>query len=86
MADDEEKRHAAISIALEAGAVRVCEFHPGSLLTQEHEREHPYQRGNMRLNRGEFKGVFKSPAEMAEHVKAVIDEAMDFCHWPDCPE
>lgn len=81
----EDKRLASEDIALEAGAVRICEFHPGSFLTQDHEPSRPYQRGNIRLNNGEFKGVFESPTEMAECVKSVIDDATDVCGFPDCP-
>jgi len=85
MDEMEDKRLAAEDIALEAGAVRICEFHAGSFLTNEHDRERPYQRGNIRLKNGEFKGVFDSPTEMAECVKSVIDDAMNECAFPDCP-
>ena len=85
MDDDDARRDAAEQIAIEAKAVRICEFHPGSFLTNEHAPEFPYQRGNTRMNAGAFAGVFTSCAQMAQYVKAVIDNAMDVCAFPDCP-
>jgi len=79
-----EQRQAAIGIAVAAKAIRICEFHDGSLLTGTGDLSYACTVGNGKMNRGEFKELFASRTEITDAVKAIIDEiALDSCPYCD---
>ena len=79
-----ERRSAAIRIAITANVLRRCEFHEDVLLlTEVRDVSYAYRVGNAMLTRGELGDLFNSPREMTDAVKAVTDEiALDEC--PRC--
>lgn len=78
----EERRDVGIDIAIAARVLRVCEYHGDIVLLVDGADERlAYAIGNSRLNKGDYKDVFSSPKEMAECVKAAIDEHALY----DCP-
>lgn len=78
----EERRDTAIDIAIAAKVLRVCEYHGDVVLLVDGADERlAYAIGNSRLNKGDYANVFESPKEMAESVKAAIDEHALY----DCP-
>jgi hypothetical protein len=75
-----QQRQAAISIALAAKAIQVCENHDGSLFEGTGDLSYACTVGNAKMNRGEFKDLFASRTEMTDAVKAIINEiALDSC-------
>lgn len=78
----EARRDAAIDIAIAAKVLRVCEYHGDVVMVVDGSDERlAYAIGNSRLNKGEYRDVFTTPKEMAESVKAAIDEHALY----DCP-
>lgn len=81
MEEQDAKSAAAIDIALEAGVLKQCEFHEGSIYEGGQDIENAYKLGNHRMSRGELEGVFKSRREMTDAIKEVVDEnAAEECY------
>jgi hypothetical protein len=75
MLDDyEEQRSVAIRIAVEAGVLKVCEYHPDFLYAGSAEKESAYKLGNYKFTKDELKAVFSDRREMTDAIKAAIDE------------
>ena len=80
----EDQREAAISICIAAGVLKRCDLHPETVFeTGQLDVSYAYRVGNAKFAAGEFNGVFDSPREMTDAVKAAIDEhGLDYCS--DC--
>ena len=81
MAQDEARRLAAIEIAVEAGALKRCEFHEDTLLDGGGDVEAAYRLGNSKFTAGEFKEFFETRREMTDTIKSVVDDnSADECY------
>jgi hypothetical protein len=86
MAEDKyfAQRDAAISIAVSAGLLRRCEWHPEIVLQGDRTRiEDAYRWGNAKFSRGGLAGIFESRREMTDAIKYAENEhGLDDC--PRC--
>jgi hypothetical protein len=72
MEDAEAKRAAAIEIAIEAGALKRCEYHD-DVYEGSRDFEAAYRLGNTKFSRGEA-GAFENRREMTDYIKEVIED------------
>jgi hypothetical protein len=77
MERNEEKRAAALGIALEAGVLQSCAIHEDTIIGGSDEVEEAYDLGDDKFADGSLKDVFDSPDEMKEYIKAVVEENAD---------
>ncbi len=77
MERNEEKRAAALGIALEAGVLQSCAIHEDTIIGGSGEVEEAYDLGDDKFADGSLKDVFDSPDEMKEYIKAVVEENAD---------
>lgn len=83
----EEKEHKAdiaLAIALESGAIKECEFHPGIYIDQcdPDAQTNAYKIANSRFTRRDevITDLFESRKELTDTIKGVIDESGDECY------
>ncbi|ENM5750194.1 hypothetical protein [Vibrio mimicus] len=82
----EEKRRAAILIAIDAGALKYCEVHDDILLEGSSDIEEAYRLGNSRFTQGKLNGVFDSRTEMTDLIleaKEYANYRCERCEDPD---
>lgn len=81
LAKAEYQETVATGIAVDAGVIRVCEFH-GMTFEGLEEPVSAYKLGNYRFSRGELSEVFGSRGEMTDAIEHVIGEQPEEC--PRC--
>ena len=74
----EEKRSRAIGIAIQAGVLKVCEFHDEVFVSTKDVVE-AYKRGNARFEKDSLGQCFDSRREMTDYIKEVVDDAAEEC-------
>lgn len=79
--EQEARRSAAIGIALAAKALRRCEYHDDIILDCGGDIQGAYKLGNARFSAGKLKGIFESPRQMTDAIKAAVEEH----GLEDCP-
>lgn len=80
-AEEEDKRGVALMIAVEAGVVTECEYHPGTFTDGDEEIEKAYRLASKRYSAGEFQEMFKSQIELTDTIKDVVaDNAGGECY------
>jgi hypothetical protein len=78
-----QQRSTALTIAVDAGVLKPCEFHDDVFLETGEDIVDAYKLGNFRRSRGDFDGLYATPLEMTDSIKAVVaDEGIDSC--PRC--
>jgi hypothetical protein len=71
----EERRNAAISIALAGGSLKRCPLCEEELIDAGlFEHSYAYRVGNAKLKSGELGDLFASPRDMTDAVKDAINE------------
>jgi len=82
--EEEYKESIARAIALESGAIKECEFHPGTYIDQSGPDTQitAYKIANSRFTRGDEEIIdsFESRTELTDMIKGVIDESGDECY------
>jgi hypothetical protein len=78
LAHFEEQQWVAKGIAIDAGVLRVCEFH-GEAFESDPDREPAYRLGNRRFSAGKMEGIFESRHEMTDAIKSAIEDQPDEC-------
>ena len=84
-AKDEMMRHEdnlveATSIAVKAGCLKRCEFHPEIVWDNFGDPQDAYKIGNAMYTAGELVGHYASRLELTDAIKAAIEQAgMDGC-------
>jgi hypothetical protein len=77
----DEKRRAAMGIAISAGVIRRCEFHDDCLFIGGAEEQSAYKLGNYKFSKNELADVFETRQEMNDAIKAAIQEiALEECY------
>lgn len=79
--EQEDRRYAAISIAIAACVLRPCPDHGDILLSVEYaDIQDAYRYGNGMFRAGHLKKFFKSRRQMADCIKAaVVEHAITRC-------
>ena len=76
----EEQIEEATDIAVKAGVLSRCEYHPEIVWDNFGDHEDAYKIGNARFTAGELQTRFESRRELTNAIKAAIEEAgMDGC-------
>jgi hypothetical protein len=70
----DEQRSAAMRIALQAGALKRCEFHEDCVFEGDHDIEGAYRLGNSMFSRGELREIVDSRKEMTDCIKDVVED------------
>jgi hypothetical protein len=78
MLKQEYQASVATDIAVEAGALERCEYHEDIVLDPMGDYTPAYKLGNYRFSQGQLRDVFESRTEMADAIKAAIDDACMF--------
>jgi hypothetical protein len=80
---EEQKRSIAEAIAVDAGALRECEFHSDIFIDidSDEAKKLAYIIGNKRFTEKSIT-AFKNRKELTDTIKSVIEEAHAEC--PDC--
>ncbi len=81
MEEQERKRDDALAIAIQAGVIEECEFHPGTYYDGGADIEEAYKLGNFLFSQGDVEGAFDSRREMTDFIKEAVEEyhAVDEC-------
>jgi hypothetical protein len=66
----------AIKIALDAGALRRCEF---DCVIEGSDIEGAYRLGNRRFSAGLLAGAFESRRDMTDFIKEVVEDSVVEC-------
>ena len=83
MEEDFSQITEARRIAIEAGVIARCEWHPDIILYQFTDDARAYQFANAQYNKGELEDVFGSRQELNDAIKDVIEDVVvDGC--PAC--
>lgn len=70
----------ATGIAVAAGVLGQCEWHPEIVWDLFGDREDAYKLGNARFSRGELSSHFESRRELTDAIKNAIEQSgMDGC-------
>ena len=70
----------ATGIAVDAGVLEQCEFHPEIVWEIHGDREDAYKLGNARFSKGGLLNHFKSRRELTDAIKDAIEQSgMDGC-------
>lgn len=79
--EQEDRRYAAISIAIAACVLRPCaDHHDILLLVEEADIQDAYRYGSQMLRAGQLKKFFKSRRQMTDCIKAaVVEHAITRC-------
>lgn len=81
MIEEREQQHSvAVEIAIEAGVLARCEYHDEVYDTLSGDNTPAYKLGNHKLSAGKLGGVFSSPREMTDAVKAAVENAGMECY------
>jgi hypothetical protein len=80
MEEQEEQRRIATEIAIEAGVLVSCEYHEEVYDAFSGDETPAYKLGNYKLSNGKLGGVFSSPREMTDAIKAAIEDAGMECY------
>lgn len=72
--EHEAKLSAALRIAIDAGALKVCEYHDDCIFDGGVEIENAYKLGNARFSSGKLDGVFETRREMTDCIKEVVED------------
>jgi len=84
MEENEEKRFIARGIAEEAGAIKECEYHPGTFIDQYDSQalETAYKIANKRFTgkTDDSVSLFKTRRELTDTIKEVVEETGDYCY------
>jgi hypothetical protein len=76
------ERQAAVAIAVQSGALRVCEFH-GEAFGGSGDLKAAYRAGNAKYSAHELGDTFPSRTKMTDAIKAAVeDHPADEC--PRC--
>jgi hypothetical protein len=78
MEQHEEQQRVATRIAVEAGVLKVCEYHSDFLFAGPAEKESAYKLGQWKFSNDQLKDVFDDRREMTDAIKAAIEE------WEHC--
>jgi hypothetical protein len=70
----------ALKLALQAGALRKCEFH-GDFFAGAEDVQWAYRLANSKFSKGELRDAFDTPREMTDTIKGVVD----FYPAEECP-
>ena len=79
MMRQEELLYEAADIAVEAGVLRRCKYHPDIVWDNHGDRSDAYKLGNARFSRGEV-GDFRSRRELTDAIKNAIEQSGDECY------
>ena len=82
MEEQENQMQIATQIAVQAGALTVCEYHGYVTDNLTGDDPAPYKLASYKFAKGELDGVFSSRQEMLDTVKAAIADAGMEC--PGC--
>jgi hypothetical protein len=80
MEEDEDKRQVALNIAIQAGVLKECEFHPGTYIEGDEEIESAYKLANSSYSNGEYRGMFKSRVDLTDAIKDVVSDNAGECY------
>jgi hypothetical protein len=85
MDEIDDKRSAALAIAIQAGVIKECEFHDGCYFDGGEDIEEAYTLGVKMFADGEVSDHFDSPDEMKDFIKEVVEQnnAAEECTWCD---
>jgi len=84
MEERQYQRGVAISIAIQAGVLRVCEYHEDCIFDGGHDREGAYKLGNAKFTAGELTEVFETRKEMTDSIKDAIEDNYGPDECPRC--
>ena len=79
MEHHEHQRDVAISIAIQAGALKRCEYHSDCVFDGGSDPQGAYKLGNAKFTSGELKGTFDERTEMTDCIKKAIEEHYLYC-------
>lgn len=67
-------------IAIEAGVLKICEYHDVAYYT-ERDKTPAYILGNKKFTAGEVKGVFDDRTEMTDAILKAIEDSATECYY-----
>ena len=72
---NEEQERAALSIAVQAGVLKRCEYHPDFLFEGGNEIESAYKKGVYKFkHENELKELFHNTRELTDRIKSVVQD------------
>jgi hypothetical protein len=84
MEHHEHQRGVAVSIAIQAGVLMVCEYHEDCVFDGGRDPEGAYKLGNAKFTAGELTEVFETRKEMTDSIKDAIEDNYGISKCPRC--
>lgn len=82
--EHEERLSAALRIAIDAGVLKVCEFHDDCIFDGGEAIENAYRLGNTMFSASKLGNVFETRRQMTDCIKEVVEDNYLADECPRC--